>query len=440
MRESPGRTRRAVLAGAGAAVTASLAGCSGLPFGESRTTVTGEQVSAILAEEPPSIPDRLPVAFAASYLDGTESDLESALASVPAPFDAAAVPNGAMRDHLNRSAAAAREALAGADEEPTPTERAGSLRHARREIGYVAGGWAAIDGDRTIPDVRDDGEALREELGAFRDRWAHLGADAIEAAVVNDAIAGLVRSCIGDLNRVLTTEERDTTTALDVAEADEHLASARGELRDAAHLLDRLRGGDGVRDRRDALASAADALVDHVGERRIDAGLDEGPFTAEADREAPPAERALRDLRDDVRRGDLGETLESGAFPQTIVGAHGTLAQIGAVETLRSRVDSGEAIDPASAADVDTMRTRAREAVVTVHEEGEYPRLDRLQTHRLAAVLRYVDERLARVDADDEVALSRLDWELRDLVRAEAVARSVGDASVAVARALGEAD
>ncbi|MFC6787112.1 hypothetical protein ACFQFH_14865 [Halobaculum halobium] len=436
MRESTGRTRRGILAGAGAAVTASLAGCSGLPFGDDEPTVTGEQLSAVLDEEAPAIPDRLPVGMGRSYLDEVASELESALASVPAPFDAAQIPNGAIRDQLNHESETARETLAGAGEEPAPWERAGSLRRARQEMGFVVGGWTAIDDDRTIPDVREDGEVIRGELDTFRRRWAYLGTDTIEAVVVNSAIAGLVRACIGDLNHVLSVRERDSTTVLDVAEADERLASARGELRDAAHLLDRLRERDGVRDRRDALAAAADALVDRVDERRPAAGFDEGVFTAEADREATPAERALRDLRDDIRRGDIGETRDAGAFPQAIVEAHNALATIGAVETLRARIDAGEAINPASVEDVDTIRTRAREALVAVHADGAYPRLDRLQTHRLAAVLGYVDDELSHFDADDEFALSRLNWELRDYVRIEAVARSVGDASAAVARAL----
>ncbi|WP_348613031.1 hypothetical protein [Halobaculum rarum] len=436
MRESPGRTRRGILAGAGAAVAASLAGCSGLPFGDDEATVTGEQLSRVIEESPPSIPDRIPVGMGRSYLDGVANELESALASVPAPFDAAQVPNGVIRDQLNRESETARETLASADEESTPWERAGSLRRARQETGYVAGGWAAVDDGRTIADVRAGGERLRGELDAFRRRWTYLGTDAIEATVVNAAIAGLVRACIGDLNRVLSARERESTTALDVAEADEQLASVRGELGDAVHIFDRLRGRDGVRDRRDALATAADALVDRVDERRAAAGLDEGAFTAEADGDALPAERALRDLRDGIRRGDIGETRDAGAFPQAIVGAHNALATIGAVETLRARIDAGEAIDPASAEDVDTIRTRAREAIVAVHADGEYPRLDRLQTHRLAAVLGYVDDELSHFDGDDEVALSRLNWELRDYVRIEAVARSVGDASAAVARAL----
>ena len=436
MRNSSGQTRRAVIAGAGTAITASLAGCSGLPFSESQPTVTGEQLSVILDEEPPSIPDRLPVTFESSYLDDTTRKLESALASVPAPFEAAHVPNGAMRNRLNQNLETTRETLTDSKTEPTPQERAGSLRYARRKTGYVVGGWAAIDDDRSIPDVRDDGATLRTDLDGFRRRWTYLGTDPIESVVVNAAIAGLVRSSIGDLNDVLTVRERDTTTALDVAEADERLASARGELRDAAHLLDRLRGRDGTQDRRKVLATAADALTDRMADRRASAGLEEGPFTAEADREAMPAERALRDLRDDVRRDDARDPSETGAFPQAIVGAHRTLAQIGAVEMLRSRVDAEEAVDPTSVEDVDTIRTRARNAIVEAHSKGEYPRLDRLQTHRLAAVLRYVDERLARVDADDEVALSRLDWEFRDLARTEAVARSVNDASATVAEAL----
>ncbi|QZY00526.1 hypothetical protein [Halobaculum rubrum] len=437
MRESSGRTRRAVLAGAGAAVTASLAGCSGLPFDDDdEATITGQRLSEVLEEAPPSIPDRIPIGIEASYLDEIANELESALASVPTPFDAAQIPNGAIRAQLNRQSETAREALAGTGEEPTPWERAGSLRRARRETGFVIGGWTAIDDGRTIPDVREDGEAVRGELDSLRRRWTYLGADAIEAVVVNAAIAGLVRACIGDLNHVLSVRERDSTTALDVAEVDERLSSARGELQDAAHLLDRLRERDGVRDRRDALAAAADALVDSVDEGRAATGLDEGVFTAEADREATPAERTLRDLRDDVRRGDIAETRDAGAFPQAIVGAHNALATIGAVETLRARIDAGDAIDPASVEDVDTIRTRAREAVVAVHADGEHPRLDRLQTHRLAAVLGYVDEQLAHVDADDEIALARLNWELRDYVRIEAVARSVGDASAAVARTL----
>ena len=83
MRESSGRTRRGILVGAGAAVTASLAGCSGLPFGDDEATVTGEQLSGVIEESPPSIPDRLPVGTGKSYLDGVASELDSALASVP---------------------------------------------------------------------------------------------------------------------------------------------------------------------------------------------------------------------------------------------------------------------------------------------------------------------------------------------------------------------
>ncbi|UIP00272.1 hypothetical protein Hbl1158_02575 [Halobaculum sp. CBA1158] len=436
MRESSGRTRRAVLAGAGAAVTASLAGCSALPFGDDEATVTGERLSAILDDSPPSIPDRLPVAMDATYLDGVASDLAETLAGVPAPFDADQVPNGAIREQLDDGFETARTALEGADEEPTPWERAASLRRARRETGYVAGGWATIDDGRAIADVRAGGETLRDGLGEFRREWAYLGADPIESVVVNAAIAGLVRSCIGDLNRVLSARERESTTALDVAEADGRLASARGELRDAEHLLDRLREPAGSRDRRETLATAADALVDRVAERRAAAGLDGGAFTAEADREATPAERALRDIRDDVRRDDIREARDAGALPRAVVEAHDALAKIGAVETLRSRVDAGEAIDPASAEDVDAIRTRALEAVEAVHSEGQHPRLDRLQTHSLAAVLGYLDEQLAAVDAGDEIAISRLDWELRDYVRVEAVAGAVDDASAAVARAL----
>ena len=53
MRESSGRTRRGILVGAGAAVTASLAGCSGLPFGDDEATVADVGADSVANPETP---------------------------------------------------------------------------------------------------------------------------------------------------------------------------------------------------------------------------------------------------------------------------------------------------------------------------------------------------------------------------------------------------
>ncbi|MXR41835.1 hypothetical protein GRX01_10870 [Halobaculum sp. WSA2] len=437
MRERSGRTRRAVLAGAGAALAGSLAGCGALPGGDDESTVSGDELASVLAESPPAVPERLPVAIEASAATSRADEIDASLAAVPAPLDATQVPNGAIRERLDRAHERANEALARASEASTPWSRMGQLRRAGSEAAFVGGGWEAVDAGRDLGDVRDDGAALRADLRAFRSEWHYRGRDAVEAVVVNDAIAGLVRSCIAALNEVLSAQPDGNATALAVAEADEELATARGAVQDAAHVFERLNAADGVASRREALSAAADALVSSVAERRDAVGIGRGEEPSELDRDALPAERALRDLREDLRRDERpAEARDAGEFPRAIVAAHAALARLGAVERLRSRVDAGEVIDVASAADVRAIRTRAVESVRSAHADGPHPRLDRLRLHRLAATLRYLDDELARVDGGNEVSLGRFRWELSDYARVAATARAVGDASAAVARAL----
>ncbi|MFC7070533.1 hypothetical protein [Halobaculum lipolyticum] len=432
----PEHTRRRLLAATGTAAAASLAGCSALPFGDD-PTVSGGDLAAVVAEPAPSVPASLPVAMASDHLAETETAIRDDLASVPASVDAAAAPNGAIRDRLTRERDRATEALARATEAQSPWERAGRVRRARSAVGFLVGAWAAIDGDRSVAAVRRDADAVRADLAAFRRTWAYVGADPVDAVVVHDAIAGLVRGCLADLNRVLSATPSDPTAALTVAETDEHLAGARVALRDAAHLFDRLDRGDGVRDRRDTFASAAAALVEQVRTRRRDLGLADGTPTSGVPEGAVPAERALHERERDARRGArIEEFRATGAFPRAVVEAHRELALLGAVETLRARVDAGEAVDPASADDLRTIRRRAREAVATSAADGRTRPLDRLRLHDLAAAIAYYDDDLSRYDADRQVSIPGLGWELAGYVSVAAVARNVVPASDAVAAAL----
>ncbi|WP_435065047.1 hypothetical protein [Halobaculum sp. EA56] len=426
------RTRRRVVACVGTALGASLAGCSALPFGDREPTIAGDDLAAIASEPTPSIPDRLPVDIDPSYLGSVADTVRERLDTVPAPLDASHVPNGAMRADLAHARAHATEALAAADDAPTPWERADRLRRARGRAGYLAGGWAAVDDDRTIPDVRGDAERLREDLADFRRAWAYVGADPIDSVVVHHAIGDLLRGCIADLNDVLSARERASTTALDVAEADEALAGARGALRDADHLFGRLADADGVRDRRETFASAAATLAARVDERRR-AVVSTETATGDA-RTGPPAVYALAELRERFEYADdVGEARRTGAFPRAILAAHDELATIGAVERLRERVDAGEVIDPESAEDVRAIRSDAREALVEARRESAYPTLDRRRLHELAAGFAYVDDSLGRYDADDEIEIARLRRELARYVSIGATARAVGDASASVA-------
>ncbi|MFC7136172.1 hypothetical protein [Halobaculum litoreum] len=125
-----------------------------------------------------------------------------------------------------------------------------------------------------------------------------------------------------------------------------------------------------------------------------------------------------------------------GAFPVAVVEAHERLALAGAVETLRARVDAGEAVHPTSVDDVRTIRRRAVAAVGTALSDGSHPALDRLRLHDLVGAIEHYDDDLARYDADRRVSLSGLDRELAEYVAIEALARNVDRASAAVAAAL----
>ncbi len=423
----------------GTATVGSLAGCS-VPTFENDPTITGAELASIVSDPPPSIPESLPVTMGANHLAETEAAIREDLDRVPASFDADTIPNGAIRARLTRAREQATAALARTTEAHTPWERAGRLRRARSSVGYVVGGWAAIDGDRSVPDVQADAESLREDLGVFRRKWAYIGTDPTDAVVVHDAIASLIRSCLGNLNRVLSVDPDDATAALTVAETDESLNSAQGALRDAEHLFDRLRRGDAVRNHRATLKSAAATLTERVHTRRQALGLDgESSISDRSDAETPAA-RALRDIRQDARRSTrLEERRAEEAFPLAIVEAHEELALFGAIETLQARVDAGEAVDPTSADAVRTIRRRALEAIKTAFSEGDHRTLDRLRLYELVGAIEYYDDDLARYDADRQVSLSRLDWELAEYVAVEASARNVNRASAAVAAAITDA-
>ncbi|MFC7136171.1 hypothetical protein [Halobaculum litoreum] len=61
--------------------------------------VSGEALAAVVADPaPPSVPASLPVPLGTAHLDASAATVRERLDGVPASFDAAAVPNGVVRE------------------------------------------------------------------------------------------------------------------------------------------------------------------------------------------------------------------------------------------------------------------------------------------------------------------------------------------------------
>ena len=434
-------TRRGVLA---LAATTALAGCNAvdgdLLDGDIRSTdlptLDPAALRTVASADPPSVLRTVPVEIPDSYVEAGVARARDLLGSVPAPFDADEIPNGAIRRRLGDRYDDADESVAAVGDTGSPLETTADLRHAREEARAVVAAWRAIDGDLTVEAVRASAEESWAALNRFRYRWDYLGTDPVAALVVHGVVEERLRLATLSVERAVGRGRTTRDDALAVGERASHLEAARAALDDAALVYEPFRKSGDARSLRSGFVRAVDGLEAVVRDRRrrLPDGDPETPSSYVTDDVAEtPVGYAIGEL---ARRLSFSSELrerDPDRYATALLAGYGKLTRLRAFESLRERVAADEHVTVESAADVRTLRRRAVEAVTSAREREANPHLNRRELSTAAGLLRYADERLGDLRADETVDADSITRELGDYVRAAAVARAVPEASEDVA-------
>ena len=392
--------RRRLLSGVAASALGALAGCSTQFFEESPPTMAGADLRVATNGDAPAVPETFPVDIEASFVETLRAGARSKLDSTPAPFDETEIPNGVIRERLNGEYDSALRSLRDASGAPTPYERLGHAARARTSAHEVQAAWAGIDGELTVPDLRESTAAMNRDLDAVASGHAYVGDDPIRAAVVHSEI----ERRLGGARRWLSISNREfavaAETSLDLAEVATDIERARVDVTVGAYLFNRFRESlNAAADQRERLTNAREALKSRISDRGDPVpadGVDDATSLVDRDIETTAGVHALEELAWEVRsRLEQVQRADDESEPASdVVGAAVILTYIGAFDRLRGRIEGGDDIAVETAADVADLRTAA---ITAVEAAGDVDRgqvlVDALRP-RFAREIEQVDRRL----------------------------------------------
>ncbi|UPV76866.1 hypothetical protein M0R89_20575 (plasmid) [Halorussus limi] len=435
-----GATRRGFLALAG---TATLAGCNGFGgiggvFGDEPPTLSGEAIGEAVSADPPTVPETVPIPVEQSRLDETAAAVRDRLDSVPAPFDAREIPNGAIRDKVSQMRDEATTALEDAADAPTPVETMTKLRTARGRAREVTATWAAIDAGLGFADLRETVPEIRDATDAFRGRWRYVGDAPIRAVLAHAKIEELVAFVGHRTGGAVERYGREAENPIRTGEFAGALEEARAALDDAEYLYDRYESSlADPRRVRSEVTAAGESLIQTLENRRekLPDGNPRKPSSfVDRNIKRTPVGSAMTELYRGLDYADgLEDERATGRRAQVVVSAHETLVRVRAFELLRERVQSGDHVTVESADDVRKIRESAIRAFEDALESGTNPRLGRHVLSQIVGVFEYADDQLKGYDEDSDVSAKWLDRELGRYVLAGAMARATPKTSADVA-------
>lgn len=427
-------SRRQVLA---LAVGASLAGCNTPIPGTGPKKIAGEKLARVASQEAPQVPETLPVPIESSFVATQADTARRLLGEVPGPFDAEEIPNGVIRERLNRQHRIALEHVRTWDEAATPLERLHQAGEARIDARGVWATWRAIDADLTTGEVREQAPAVRDDVAALADRWSYLGNDPVRAVRAHAAIESDLQGARNWAD--LDSPRRDGPFA--VGELARNVERARVDVATAGYLFDRFRESlDHAGQVQERLKRARQTLNGRIRERTRtlpDVNPDEDP-TVLVDRQVGKTAGvwALAELYESAQRH--GKSLDRNeAKPRLaidILERHRGLVVISAFERLRARIEGGDDIAIDDAADVAAMREAAVSAVATARQAAADSGLVREALPGFVRRIRWTDEQLN--GRDGPVPVPGVARDANGYVAATATCRALPDASDEVAAVL----
>jgi hypothetical protein len=414
--------RRDLLAGAGAATLAGLAGCGRGLLEDPPPTIARDDLRAAIDGDPPTVPETLPVAIEASFVDAQRAGARSKLDATPAPFDSGEIPNGVIRERLNDDYDGALRSLRDSRDAPTPYERLGHAGRARTGAREVQAAWAAIAGELTISDLRESITTVRGDVDAVADEHAYVGDDPVRAAVVHDELEGRIDGA----RRWLSVSDRAFAAAaessLGMAEVARDIERARVDVAEASYLFERFRTSLGsATDLRERLVDAAATLTDRI-DARADAVPAERPDdpTSLVDRDVGPTAgvQALERLAVDARARIRNRPDDSGPANGVVNGAW-VLTTVRAFERLRDRIEGGDDVAVETAGDVAALRSDAIAAVEAAADVERGQAVADALRHTFASDIRWTDRRLD--GGSDDIRVDSVARDAAGYVRVAAV-------------------
>ena len=432
-------TRREALSLSGVAALAGLAGCGGRfrdRLGGGPATIDAEALSEATRGEPPTIPETLPVDIERSFVAGQRDRARSKLDGTPAPFNDAEIPNGVIRERLNDSYDGALQSIRDASGGPTPVERLGHATRARTEAHEVAAAWDAIDSEVTVDDLRASVPTVRGAVDALESRWSPVGDDPVRAAVVHREIERGLRGARRWLSIPDGRFRAASGQSLELAAVAVDIERARADTGVGSYLFDRFRDRlDDPTDLTDRLTRAHEEL-----RRRIDRGADplppgrvEGPTSlVDRDVEATAGVRALAKIGADARHRieDVDAADGTPRLASDVLSAAATLAYLRAFERLRDRIEGGDDVAVASAADVGAIRSAAIAAIEAARSADRAPLLVDALLPGFAGNIGWIDDQFDRGSGSVRVELVSFDA-MRYVVVAELCGALPGTAAEA---------
>jgi len=436
--------RRRFLAASGATGLALLAGCTDrIPIiGDSRQMLDGDALSAIADEEPPTVPETLPVDIEASFIEQHRTAAQSNLDAVPAPFDDTEIPNGVIRERLNDDYGYARESLQQADAAQTPYSRLGHTTHARVTSRQLQAAWRTIESDLTRSDLEAEVPQIEDHLDAFVSGWSYVGDDPVRAAVVHAEIEGEIRGS----RRWLTIRPEEFSSAsgqsLELGEMASDLEHARVSVAVASYFFDRFRGGLGEQvDQEPRFERARRELQERL-QREAESlpreDIDDPTEFVDRDVDETAGIRALAELARDARRrvDDMGGSDDGPRLATELLLASRALAHLQAYQSLRERIENGDDVAIDDVEDVRALRSDAVAAIEEAREAEQGQLLVRATLPRFANEIRWTDDRFA--DLSGSVSAESVTFDAVEYVVVAELCRALPSASADVATVLRE--
>lgn len=400
--------RRELLALTGAIGLTSLSGCLDQLPGTGPETIDGDALAEITTDDAPELSETLPVDIEASFVAEQRTVAEMKLDSVPGPFDETQIPNGVIRERMNREYEYAREAIRSSSEAGTAYERLDRATQARASAHEVQAAWEAIEEEATVDDLRESRSDVDADVDAFTSRWEYVGDDPVRAAIIHAAIEREIRGA----QNWLSSRERELEYAaeqpLHFADVAADIERARTAVAVASYVFDQFRA-DLTQEStlRERFAAARDTFNERI-RSRAEALPDEAEDPTsliDRDVERTAGVLALEDLLRNARwRSENGVgKRDSPSLASASLAAAETLVYFRAFEALRTRIEEGDDVAVDDVEDVSDLRADAVDAINAARDADRNRLVVDATLPRFARELRWIDDRISQFEGDTRV-------------------------------------
>ncbi|MEY7849892.1 hypothetical protein AB7C87_11925 [Natrarchaeobius sp. A-rgal3] len=408
MTDRQAASRRRFLAGIGAASMTVAAGCTDVSIGgdDGPTRFSPAEVEPILEESRPEVDRPTPIEPDEDAISRAIERVDDLLADVPDPVGVEAVPNGVVRESIDRRRESATADRADALEPPESNYRAlrVAVPGARESARAAAATLSAVDVDPDLDDLaaeHDEAQSIVEDrLEAIEYRGDDTDDGRLRAALVAADLEDDLVSARRTVDRWRVSEH---TNVVDLGEAfgDVEFVAATVDAWD--HLTARFDEGAGDADLEPAFAdtletSIADAELVDLPEQGESDWLDE---LVEGELEMGFPQTLLWDAVRPVynARDRMTDAREDGRLGTGLAAATRFEQELRAFRTVRDRFEDGDLETPESIDEVRAEREAAIEAAESAISEFTTPTLTSARLAETLQSFEWTDGRIQR-DAD----------------------------------------